>query len=208
MRACEECQPFTPPCKTKRAKSLKNRIYISDTSIFSPDISPSCSGCGSQLGQLVTSSSPLYHDLGIDGRWLEISKAKVASEELAFLSAYTPLSTAGGFVEKVVNDTRTQKMTLISDSGLQTQVKVLSDVLLIYPLGSLLRPFRAIKCLVRCDRFEEISRSPNSDQDAPHEVVEALIAAVNQPQLPKELSPPGNFFKLMLLPLPPDFSDC
>ena len=198
MRACEECQPFTPPCKSKRA-SFDNRLYISDTSIFCRGISPECPGCRANIGEFVASASTLYHDLGIDGRWLEILKSRVISQELPFLSAYTPLSDAGKFVDQVVNDSRTMRMSLISDTGLQTEVKVLSEPLYIYPLDKT-SPFRAIKCLVRVDKFSDAK----DGQEATHDVVLALITAANNPLLPKELEIPGNTWTLMFLPLPPE----
>jgi hypothetical protein len=206
MRACEECQPFTPPCKSKRA-SFDNRIYISDVEILCRGVSPECPGCGASLGQRVTSSSPLYQDLGIDGRWSEISKSKVSSSELPFLAGYTNLAEAGKFVQQVVDDSRKLRMTLRSETGLETEVKVLSDPLHIFPLeneGSE-RPFRALKCLVRADAFAAVAK--DDAEEAPHDAVEALIEAANRPQLPKELSPPGNTWTLMFLPLPPDLDE-
>lgn len=199
MRACEECQPFTPPCKSKRA-SFDNRLYISDTSIFCRGIAQSCPGCHAIIGEFVASASTLYHDLGIDGRWVEIFKSRVTSQELPFLNGYTPLSDAGKFVDQVVNDSRTMRMSLISDSGLQTEVKVLSEPLYIYPLDNT-PPFRAIKCLVRVDKFSNVT---DGQQDATHDVVLALINAANNPMLPKELEIPGNTWTLTFLPLPPE----
>jgi len=198
MRACEECQPFTPPCKFKRS-SFDNRIYISETNILCRGVSPDCPGCAAPLGAAVTSASPTYTDLGIDGRWSEISKSRVCSPELPFLAAYTDLSEAGIFLEKVVNDSRTLRISLISDSGLQTEAKVLSEILHIFPLPDG-RPFRALRCHVKSD----FSRD-GSGQFLGHDALAALIEAANAPQLPKEFSTPGNLWTLMFVPLPPDF---